>query len=283
MKLPSWTRRTPDTRTVRAHSKDVWWVRLILNVGRPVVAVFVLIMCAPGEHYLARQAGWSELLAWGMPGTLTAYAGIAAVVATKRPKGAEGKRTAVAGAITAIALAMAAQPIAHLYGRHSLTVQQVVLVCVISCIPAGVFGHLLHMAAAPDVRRTPDTVIQADTARTDNRTAGRPQWLADNERTAAVTGQTVSELMSAPDSPSDSARWTPDTEPSWIIKPKVSAPGVRRTTDGSMTDTALTVLRADPDATDADLKAAILDRFGQDSKPDSVSKAVRRARAKAAA
>lgn len=130
---------------------DLWWVKVILNVGRPVVAVIVLVMCAPGEHYLARLAGWSHWLAWGMPATLTAYAGIAAVVATKRPKGSPGKKTAVAGAIISVALAMGAQPIAHLYERHLVTGHQFFLTIVVSCIPALVFGHLLHMAAAPVV------------------------------------------------------------------------------------------------------------------------------------
>lgn len=130
---------------------DLWWVKAILNVGRPVVAVIVLVMCAPGEHYLARLAGWSHWLAWGMPATLTAYAGIAAVVATKRPKGSPGKKTAVAGAIISVALAMGAQPIAHLYERHLVTGHQFLLTIVVSCIPALVFGHLLHMAAAPVV------------------------------------------------------------------------------------------------------------------------------------
>jgi hypothetical protein len=143
---------TPGLKYVpTAGSSDLWWVKVILNVGRPVVAVFVLVMCAPGEHYLARRAGWSEWLAWGMPATLTAYAGIAAVVATKRPKGAPGKKTAVWGAVVSVLLAMAAQPVAHLYGRTGLDGQQITLTIIVSCIPALVFGHLLHMAAAPVV------------------------------------------------------------------------------------------------------------------------------------
>lgn len=147
---------TPGARSVPAgvlvfdgENKDLWWVKVILNVGRPVVAVIVLVMCAPGEHYLARLAGWSHWLAWGMPATLTAYAGIAAVVATKRPKKSPGKKTAVAGAIISVLLAMGAQPIAHLYQRELITGHQFALTIVVSCIPALVFGHLLHMAAAP--------------------------------------------------------------------------------------------------------------------------------------
>lgn len=146
----------PGARTVPAgvlvfdgENKDLWWVKVILNVGRPVVAVIVLVMCAPGEHHLAVLAGWSDWLAWGMPATLTAYAGIAAVVATKRPKKTPGKKTAVAGAIISVMLAMGAQPISHLYEQQLITGYEVPLTIVVSCIPALVFGHLLHMAAAP--------------------------------------------------------------------------------------------------------------------------------------
>lgn len=153
LKIP-WPRKRAEggeIKTLTVHSdRDLWWVRIILNVGRPVVAVFVLIMCAPGEHYLARLAGWSDWLAWGMPATLTAYAGIAAVVATKRPKGAPGKITAVAGAIVSVLLAMGAQPIAHLYQQQLITGHLFALTIVVSCIPALVFGHLLHMAAVPN-------------------------------------------------------------------------------------------------------------------------------------
>ena len=126
-----------------------WWVNVLTDWGRPVVAAVVLTMCAPGEHYLAYTAGWPSRLAWGMPFVLTAYAGISAVVATKRPKGSPGKRTAVAGAILSIAVAMAAQPIAHLYQRGLIEGHQFALTIITSCIPALVLGHLLHLAVSP--------------------------------------------------------------------------------------------------------------------------------------
>jgi hypothetical protein len=50
--------------------------------------------------------------------------------------------------VVSIVLAMAAQPVAHLYGRSDLTGQQVILTTVVSCIPALVFGHLLHLAVS---------------------------------------------------------------------------------------------------------------------------------------
>jgi hypothetical protein len=143
--------RSPRRPAATENDRDLWWVRLILNVGRPVVAVIVLVMCAPGEHYLARHAGWSDWLAWGMPGTLTAYAGIAAVVATKRPPGAPGKSTAVWGAVLSILVAMAAQPIAHLYEQRPGVGYRIPLTIIVSCVPALVFGHLLHMAAVRTV------------------------------------------------------------------------------------------------------------------------------------
>lgn len=56
---------------------------------------------------------------------------------------------------------------------------------------------------------------------------------------------------------------------------------VRRTADGSMTSFALSVLTDNPAVTDGELSDAILDRFGQDSKPNSVYVAIKRARKRA--
>lgn len=101
-----------------------------------------------------------------MPGTLTAYAGIASVVATKRPKNAPGRKTAIAGAVVSVSLAMAAQPVAHLYGREGLTTQLIWLTVIMGIIPGAVFGHLLHMgASAPrPVPVTRDKDIEAPVA-----------------------------------------------------------------------------------------------------------------------
>jgi len=145
-------------RFVRSASETetgLGWVDLLTDWGRPLVAAIVLVMCAPGEHFLARLAGWNQWLAWGMPAVLTAYAGIAAVVAAKRPRKTEGKATAVAGAVVSVLLAMAAQPVAHLLmltgpwdTRHTVTL-------VVSCIPSLVLGHLLHLAASQKSKRAP--------------------------------------------------------------------------------------------------------------------------------
>lgn len=152
-----WLKDKVENRRGRDGDNDPWWVTLLLDIGRPLVAVMILTMCAPGEHYLAVQSGWSETLAWGMPGTLTAYAGIASVVATKRPKKAPGRKTAIAGAVVSVSLAMAAQPVAHLYGREGLTSQLIWLTVIMGIIPGAVFGHLLHMgASAPRPVRVPE-------------------------------------------------------------------------------------------------------------------------------
>lgn len=158
-----------------------WWVDVLTNWGRPVVAAVVLAMCAPGEHYLANQAGWSTRLAWGMPFVLTAYAGISAVVATKRPKGSPGKRTAVAGAILSILLAMTAQPVAHLYGRPGGLMgpwdTHKTLIVVASCIPALVLGHLLHLAVSHVPTRTSSAAVPEDKDNSED--MSRPMGIKD--------------------------------------------------------------------------------------------------------
>jgi hypothetical protein len=134
-----------------------WWVRWFTNAGRPVVAIVVLIMCAPGEHHLAVLAGWDERLAWGMAAVLAAYAGIAASVASNRPAGSPGKVSAVVGAIVSLGAAMAAQPVSHMFVTGHLSSSPrtpLWLVVVVSCVPPLVFGHLLHLAATPIPRTT---------------------------------------------------------------------------------------------------------------------------------
>lgn len=159
-----------DTRIPR-------WVDWFTDGGRPVVAMIVMTMCAPGEHRLARMAGWREQLdlavvkidlAWGMPACLVAYAGIASVVATKRDWGAPGKRSAIVGAIVALMLAMAAQPISHLYVTGWLSAAPHapwILVVITSCVPPLVLGHLFHLAASPASLRVPraeDSAVTED-------------------------------------------------------------------------------------------------------------------------
>lgn len=132
------------------------WVRAFTALGRPVVAVIVMVMCAPGEHHLATLAGWDGRLAWGMAAVLAAYAGIAAAVAGERRKGDPGHVTAAVGAVVALVLAMAAQPVSHIFVTGHLSAEPrppLWLVVVVSCVPPLVLGHLLHLAATPKVYR----------------------------------------------------------------------------------------------------------------------------------
>lgn len=168
-----------------------WWVNVLTDWGRPVVAAVVLTMCAPGEHYIAHTAGWSPWLAWGMPFVLTAYAGISAVVATKRPKRSPGKRTAVLGAILSILLAMTAQPIAHLYQRGLIHGHQFALTIIASCVPALVLGHLLHLAVSHVLVRTSPAVVPVPVLPED-RTEDKPKdtpvpaWVTEEKARRAV-------------------------------------------------------------------------------------------------
>lgn len=139
-------------RRARNVTKSPLWVRAFVGGGRPLVAVVVMVMCAPGEHHLAVLAGWDSRLAWGMAAVLAAYAGIAAAVAGERRKGDPGHATAVAGAVVSLGLAMAAQPVSHLFVTGWLTAEPRPpwqLVVLVSCAPPLVLGHLLHLAATP--------------------------------------------------------------------------------------------------------------------------------------
>ncbi|MFE9448319.1 MerR family transcriptional regulator [Streptomyces sp. NPDC006739] len=172
----------PGRPSHAASHRVPWWVRWFTNAGRPVVAVVVLIMCAPGEHHLAQLAGWDGRLAWGMAAVLAAYAGIAASVASNRPAGSPGKVSAVVGAFVSLGAAMAAQPVSHLFvtGWFSADPRPpAALVIVVSCVPPLVFGHLLHLAATPVTRaaETLDAVpVPAAVARPAAVVSRRPSW-----------------------------------------------------------------------------------------------------------
>jgi hypothetical protein len=196
------------------------------------------------------QARFVDPFAWLGPGTLTAYAGIAAVTATKRPKGSPGHRTAVTGAILSIGLAMAAQPIAHLWGQKGLDLQHVILICVVSSVPSAVFGHLLHMGAAPSrTRRTtkPDKRRTSDT--------GRPPVVTD--MSAVVDTGTSGVTVVPPDmatwtghAETDAANRTPDTAPDTVDR----TPDIGR---GSPASDVRQYLTDHPDAPNDDLYEAM--------------------------
>ena len=278
MKLVKWIKEKYQNRRNGRSDHDPWWVTMMLDVGRPAVAVLILTMSAPGEHYLAVQAGWSDGLAWGMPGALTAYAGIAAVVATKRPAGAPGRKTAIWGAILSILLAMAAQPVAHLWGKFGepTQTQVIVLTVVVSCIPAAVFGHLLHMGAVSPViagqgKKAPSSTKSGHdrgqgkkapsstrTVRTDTDKIAEAfdvpasVLLSEADRTASDGhGQpdTDSRTLTIPDGHGGTRTLVPDTDTSgqW----DTAAPNVRRIKTGSVSADVRTFLDGHPDIVDA--------------------------------
>jgi hypothetical protein len=134
---------------VNAPSPAPWYAHVATTAGRPVVLAATLIMSMPGEYHVARLAGWTDPWAYGMPLSLSAYAGIAAVVSATRPKGARGRVSAICGAAMAICLALAAQVVAHLVTTQHMAGDQAWLIAVTSTIPPAVLAHLLHLAATP--------------------------------------------------------------------------------------------------------------------------------------
>ncbi|MET7914443.1 hypothetical protein ABZU45_00630 [Streptomyces avermitilis] len=133
------------------------WVRGLTAGGRPIVLGVALLMCAPGEYHLAETAGWADPFTYGMPVVLSAYAGIAAAVASTRRPGDRGRWSAIIGACLALGLAMAAQVVSHLIGTGHVIADQPVLIAVTSLVPPAVVGHLLHLAASPpDAQDAPE-------------------------------------------------------------------------------------------------------------------------------
>lgn len=297
-----------------AEDLSLWWVQFLQDWARPVVAAVVLVMSFPGEHYLAHMAGWVGWLSWGMPIVLTLYAGVAAVVATKRPRGSSGKTTAVLGAGVAITLSMAAQPFAHLFQSgwvpgDAWTYRQTEAV-VVSCIPALVFGHLLHLAAAPAAmaRRVQDILSPGHR---DDGTSSTPD-VEDRDtvpapslpvsRTAVAAQGRTKDIVSA-FVPEDAGRW--DTAPEIVLDSVPAIPPerdrdtaglsqgfgvpedtlipVRDIQAGSVSAYVLRYLEEHgTDAPRADIRDAVLSHFaGQDTpKDDAIFKAITRARKK---
>ena len=140
--------RPQATQGVRRQAAPLW-VRGLTAGGRPVVLGVALLMCAPGEYHLAETAGWNDPFAYGMPVVLSAYAGIAAAVASTRRRGDRGRWSAIIGACLALGLAMAAQVVSHLITTGHVIADQPVLIAVTSLVPPAVVGHLLHLAASP--------------------------------------------------------------------------------------------------------------------------------------
>ncbi|MFJ5882709.1 hypothetical protein [Kitasatospora cineracea] len=126
-----------------------WYGQLVFKTGRPIVLVAALVMSIPGEIHLAMAAGWSQGYARLMPVCVSAYAACAAIIAeVAKRKGLPGRKSAQAGAVAALVLALAAQDISHLISLNYMGVTSV-LVALVSAIPPCVAAHMLHMAATP--------------------------------------------------------------------------------------------------------------------------------------
>ncbi|MGQ4351965.1 hypothetical protein [Streptomyces drozdowiczii] len=149
----------PSLSTPHDGTRPPWYARAATSAGRPAVLAATLIMSMPGEYHVARFAGWSDPWAYGMPFSLSAYAGIAAVVAATRPKGARGRASATIGAVFAIVLALAAQVVAHLVNTGHMDHNQAWLIAVTSMVPPAVLAHLLHLAATPTPAVAPSTSV----------------------------------------------------------------------------------------------------------------------------
>lgn len=152
----------PPAPRRRSAAKSPWWARAFVETGQPLAVVVVMAMCAPGEHHLAKLSGWNETLAWGMPVLLAGYAGMAAFLAGQRERGDRGYWTAVIGSWVALGLAMAAQPVSHAFVTGWLSAEPrtpLWLMVVVSCIPAPVLGHILHLAATRKGTAVPDASL----------------------------------------------------------------------------------------------------------------------------
>lgn len=159
-------RLRPDATAPTAGRAAPLWVRGLTAGGRPIVLSVALLMCAPGEYHLARNAGWHDPFTYGMPVVLSAYAGIAAAVASTRRAGDRGRWSAIIGACLALGLAMAAQVVSHLIDTGHVLADQPTLIAVTSLVPPAVVGHLLHLAATPpdthqDAQDTEDATASA--------------------------------------------------------------------------------------------------------------------------
>lgn len=292
IRIPFMSRRSagqPDTGSDTAQTPLPWWVPIFTNWGRPLAAIVVLVLCAPGEQHLAYLAGWNgsrAWLSWGWAGLLSLYAGISAVVATVRPRGSKGKATAVLGAILSLLLAMAAQPVSHMFTTGWLSAEPrppLWLVVIVSGIPPFILGHLLHLAASP-VR--PVSAGQPDTARPSREKASRtPAWVTEEKARRAVrpvadktpdTGQTVSLVH-----PDRTARSVLEADTSAGQTAGSRVPSLRDKQSMSARALELVRLGQDDDSIKDTLRTEFPDKDSNTVRQaDSIRKAIKRARDK---
>jgi hypothetical protein len=134
------------------------YAKAVFRYGRPIVLAVALLMSIPGEIHLAEVAGWGLFstglghinMATLMPVCVSVYAACSAVIADVAKRlHLPNRKSALVGAIVALALALAAQDISHLIQLNYMHTGWV-LVAAVSAIPPLVAAHMLHMAAAPE-------------------------------------------------------------------------------------------------------------------------------------
>lgn len=280
--IPFMSRRgrdTEDTPVDRStlESRIPVWIDQMPRVGWPMVAVAVMVMCAPGEHHLAHLAGWSTRLAWLMPAVMVAYAGIAASVATRRVKGTPGRRTAILGAWVSISLAMAAQPVSHMFvtGHWDSDPAPVWIVWSVSLVPGGVLGHLMHVAASHVVSRRDSVPV--------------PAWVTEEKARRAVpvtSPQDIRDIVSqAFDVPRDISEGPADKVSLRHPSRPLARPASRVPSLGdrvSMSSRAVELLSQghDEDTVRDTLRTEFTTGDGTVPKPNSIGKAITRAKDK---
>lgn len=297
LRIPFRSRRsggqTEDVRPDAGQTPDIpWWVPIFTNWGRPLAAIVVLVLCAPGEQHLAYLAGWNgniTWLSWGWAGLLSLYAGISAVVATVRPRGARGKATAVVGAGLSLLLAMAAQPVSHMFTTGWLSAEPrppLWLVIIVSGIPPFILGHLLHLAASP-VR----TVVSGGQDAPAGRTVPVPSWATEEKaRRASRPVRTDKPVRTpAPDTGQTVSLEKADKVSRPVLMADVSAgqtagsrvPSLRDKQSMSARALDLVRLGQDDDSIKDTLRTEFPDKDGNAVRQgDSIRKAIKRARDK---
>ncbi|MEW1694474.1 hypothetical protein [Streptomyces sp. NPDC091278] len=171
------------------HSRLPWYA---YAVGA-VVLVVALIMAAPGEYQLARQAGWGPWTAAGMPICLSTYAAFAVWFVETRRKGERGRGTAIAGAIVALGMALSAQVVAHWLAAGYMQTSMA-LTAAASSVPSIVVGHVAHMVIR--AARRPETDAAHGAAHQDQ-TESKPKATEPVQPTLDGTEPPVDEMSKA--------------------------------------------------------------------------------------
>lgn len=180
-----------------------WYAKIVFKLGRPVVLVAALLMSIPGEIHLAVVAGWDHDVAKLMPVCVSVYAACSAVIAdVAKRRNLPTRRSALIGAVAALALALCAQDISHLISQNYMG-SSAVLVSLVSAVPPMVVAHMLHMAAAPAVTAS---VVEVEEVTSEDEFEGEGGQLAlidpatgqaGTKRRRGRKGKTLEEVLAA--------------------------------------------------------------------------------------